>query len=181
MQFALEGKEPEQEGPIVMAVDCSGSMKGARYYWALGVALALAEHALIQRRPFAFFTFDSTVHTVHRIDKPGQVTIAELESWLGEFKGGGTETPAAMRKATGLVLEQPKSDVVIVSDGEWPDGWQQALDLHREHAPQSSVYGVAIECGWKPEIAEAIDGYAAVDQKAMAECSTEQVAVVFGQ
>lgn len=55
--YETKDKVKEQQGPIVMACDESGSMSGSGEIWAKSVALGMLEIAIRQKRDFLFIHF----------------------------------------------------------------------------------------------------------------------------
>lgn len=128
-QYQLGGKERQGKGPLVIALDSSGSMSGSKEVWAKAVALTMTKQALSQKRPVRILHFDSQVQRVDDF-KPGkrQGDSSLLES-MDAFFNGGTSWQAALDCA-GEAVGEPKgafkrADVVLVTDGEdWlEDGW----------------------------------------------------------
>ncbi|HSR49366.1 MAG TPA: VWA domain-containing protein, partial [Acidobacteriota bacterium] len=181
MVYDLEGSEPEEKGPIVMAVDASSSMAGHPFEFAMGVALALLELALTQKRPFLFFTFDTSPNAVFEITRPGQLTLEMLHQMLqGQFSGGGTNIKAAVSTATDQMAcgEFERADLVLVTDGY--DDWGGTLDKFKEQAPGSSAYGVAIGTQFPEQAQRQLNGYAELSSQDVDGCQTAKVEVVFG-
>ena len=63
LQYAMRGQDHVGKGPLVVCLDKSGSMDGARDEWASSMALALLDVAHREKRPFALLTFDAAVRT----------------------------------------------------------------------------------------------------------------------
>jgi uncharacterized protein with von Willebrand factor type A (vWA) domain len=61
LQYQLTGAEVLGKGPLVVALDKSGSMDGPRDVWATALALALLEQAQRENRMFALLLFDAGV------------------------------------------------------------------------------------------------------------------------
>ncbi|CAB4155133.1 hypothetical protein UFOVP650_84 [uncultured Caudovirales phage] len=148
MQYEMEGREACDKGPMGILVDASGSMHGRRYEWAMGVTLALVEQAMKDRRPFFFFSFDSSPNKAVVVRKPGQLTLPMLEEMLlGSFTNGGTSILRALLKAGEMVGELSgdwsRADLVLVSDGEDGDFSKQVTHLKEKLGVHT--YGVAID------------------------------------
>lgn len=123
LQYKLEGKEKIGRGPIIVLVDTSGSMYGDREIWAKGVALAMADIALRDKRnievicfasrtELAKFVIEKDIDPVDRINR-----LVEIATY--NF-GGGTdfEEPLEMAIADIDTQEFKKADIVMVTDGE---------------------------------------------------------------
>lgn len=151
LQYELRGKEKLQEGPIVMALDESGSMRGSRDEWSKACAIALIEIASRQGRPFALVHFDGAVRHVDIVNKPRSgVTADFLREMVERFSGGGTDIAEALNYSIGLVAKFPegktlrKADIILVSDGLDGDrnGVCDALALAEQKG--IAVHGLAI-------------------------------------
>lgn len=157
MVYELRGRESKSEGPIIMAVDESGSMSGVPDMWAKAVAFALMEIAARQNRPFAYVHFDSRVSRVDEVPNPRAMKLEELEEMVGYFTGGGTSIAAALNKCSSMLKDAhqargdkpwKRADVVLVTDGE--DGGYAAMKKSRDEiaALGGHVYGIFI--GYEP-------------------------------
>jgi Mg-chelatase subunit ChlD len=117
LQYQLQGSETLGKGPLVVCLDKSGSMDGARDIWATAVALALMEVAKKERRSFALVCFDDDVKyqvLVHPNDK-----LPEAGLFVG--CGGGTDIAEVVCKGLDIIREHPgalrKADIVLITDG----------------------------------------------------------------
>jgi uncharacterized protein with von Willebrand factor type A (vWA) domain len=91
LQYALVGHEPQGRGPIVLALDSSGSMAGPKDVWAKAVALALLAIAGKQRRDLAVLHFGGAPEELRAFRfARGQASPHELLACAGLFYGGGT-------------------------------------------------------------------------------------------
>ncbi len=117
LQYQLTGTETLGKGPLVVALDKSGSMEGPRDIWATALALALLEQAQRENRMFALLLFDAGVK-YEAIVKP---TEPLPEAALFQGCAGGTSIDAALIRALKIIETHPgalrKSDVVLVTDG----------------------------------------------------------------
>ncbi|GAG40020.1 unnamed protein product, partial [marine sediment metagenome] len=119
------GVEKQAKGPIMVFVDCSGSMGGDRIYNAKAIALSLAWLAKTQKRWICLVGFSSgaTLEDLPRVVlNPGKWDQVELMEWLEDFDGGGTtcnwlreETMEAMFRETRA--PRGKTDVILITDG----------------------------------------------------------------
>ncbi len=144
LQYRLEGTETLGRGPLVVAIDKSGSMEGERDVWATAVALALLDLAQAEKRPFALLCFDGAVkHEV--IVMPGQ---SLPEAGLFVPADGGTNIEAVVRRGLDIIEEKPgalrNADIVIITDGGSSSDNAQEL---RDRAAKLgvTVLGVAID------------------------------------
>lgn len=119
-QYRLERKEKQGQGPIVVALDSSGSMQGEKEAWSKGVALGLLAIAKKQGRDFMAMHFSSSNELkVHTFPK-GEAGPKELLEFAEFFYGGGTEFEPWMKKSL-VAVDQAKfnrADVIVISDGE---------------------------------------------------------------
>lgn len=157
MTYELRGKVSVSEGPIIMAVDESGSMSGARDMWAKSVAFAMMEIAARQNRPFAYVHFDYAVSRVDEVVNPRSVTMQQLEEFASYFHGGGTSIATALehcvtmlsgaqgeRTATG-VKPWKRADVVLVTDGDDGDHLGQKAAIEKLRKLSGHLYSIFIE------------------------------------
>ncbi len=118
MQYRLSGTDSLGRGPLVVAIDKSGSMEGAADIWATAVALALLDVAQRQRRPFALVAFDGAVKREDIVEVGGQLP----EETLFTACSGGTNITHVMARALSIIQESTgamkKADVVLITDGE---------------------------------------------------------------
>lgn len=142
LEYRLEGREREDQGPIILCVDGSGSMKGARHEWAMGLALALLEICATQRRAFALLHFDTVVQKEWLVTKPAGLPLDLLAEMVCYFSDGGTDFAPPLNRARDLILTSglSKADVILLTDGD--GNWGQAVAGLK--AQQARVYGVGI-------------------------------------
>lgn len=144
MQYRLEGTEVLGKGPLVVAIDKSGSMEGERDIWATAVALALLDVAQTERRPFALLAFDARVK-YEAIVMPGD---ALPEAALFVPADGGTDIDGVVRRGLEIIEQHPgalrEADIVLVTDGA--SNAEDAAELRARAATLGvSVLGVAID------------------------------------
>ena len=144
MQYRLEGTETLGRGPLVVALDKSGSMEGDRDVWSTSVALALLAVAHAEKRPFALLGFDGAVRH-ESIVLPGE---SLPEAGLFVPCDGGTNIDAVIRRGLELIEQHPgalrKADIVLVTDGG--SNSENAYELRDRAAKLGiSILGVAID------------------------------------
>lgn len=115
------------KGPIVVVVDESGSMQGAKIETAKALCLALAWIARRQNRWCCLVSFSDgdTIHPGSMVVlPPKQPREAELLAWLEHFYAGGTEldvplgtVPAAWPELVKMGMGRGKTDMLIITDG----------------------------------------------------------------
>jgi len=126
MQYDLIGHEKQGQGPIILALDSSGSMQetaGAagmtKEVWSKAVMLAILAIARLQQRDMAVLHFSSRDQlAVYEFPK-GQATHTQTIASVEQFYGGGTVFEPWMAQALRLVDQATytKADVICVSDG----------------------------------------------------------------
>lgn len=121
--YKMRGKEDVGKGPIVIAIDKSGSMGGAPFRWAMGVAEALRRFAAEEDRDYYAMFFGNN-NDRERFDFPGgKGPFDKVLSFLGTQANGGTEFDGVLTEA----LEKAsvsfdgegkgKADIVFITDG----------------------------------------------------------------
>jgi uncharacterized protein with von Willebrand factor type A (vWA) domain len=117
MQYKLKGLQPQGRGPVIVALDDSGSMSGYPEIWAKACALALLAIARLQERDFALIHFSNSIKT---FEFPrGEATPQQVMHMTEFFFGGGTNFWPWMEEALRLVETSvyAKADVICISDG----------------------------------------------------------------
>jgi uncharacterized protein with von Willebrand factor type A (vWA) domain len=124
MQYDLIGHEPQGQGPIIIAIDESGSMTTdyggmTGEVWSKAVMLALLSIARLQKRDLAVIHFSGPDDLRVDVFPKGQARPAEVIACASFFFNGGTVFEPWMKKALELVDESrfEKADVICVSDG----------------------------------------------------------------
>jgi len=130
--------EPKKKGPIVMAIDCSGSMGGDRHAWAMATAIAYLQVAREQRRSFAVFFFDRQLYGEQRFPASSPVDPDKLIELLSFSQpGGGTDFEEPLSRCRLIIDEEPDfelADIIMITDGECVVGedWLQDFNRWRE-------------------------------------------------
>lgn len=147
LQYAVRGTNKASRGPMVVLLDESGSMRGARNSWAKAAALAVARVAKEERRPFVAVHF-STSQVVKTVDPNSPTDVFAL---VRHFLNGGTHVGMAL--STGLdeveKLEgkgQRGADLILVTDGIDPDVFGQEREVKRAKEKNVRLWTIAIEC-----------------------------------
>ncbi len=124
LQYKMVTRTPEGRGPIVCAIDCSSSMRGAREAWAKALGLGLLSIARMEKRQFAIVLFSSGVK-FWQFD--GQPSLEMIVAALEYFEAGGTDFELALDTCLDI-CEGPlrKADIVFITDGicEVSDEWR---------------------------------------------------------
>lgn len=139
LQYDLIGHEPQGQGPIILALDESGSMNefcGAmtKEVWSKAVMLGMLSIARWQQRDFAVIHFSGAGEI--RVDRfpKGQASTPEVIHCASHFYSGGTVFDAWMGATLQLIKESAfqQADCVCLSDGvgdlsaETLTNWRQA-------------------------------------------------------
>ena len=137
LQFKMRGSENVGKGPIVMAIDKSGSMNGQPFHWALGVAEALRRFAAEDDRDMYVMFFGNNNDRVRFNFPKGKAPFEQIMTFLGTVANGGTQFDGVLTEALKRATEQfdgegkEKADIVFVTDGvatlsnEWIDGFNK--------------------------------------------------------
>lgn len=180
MQYELRGKERVERGPLVVLVDSSGSMNGARNEWAMGVALALLEVAARQRRAFELVHFDYTVQHSWYEPNPRAVTMDKLVAGVSYFSGGGTNIDTALAHAEKRIAAAgalKKADVVLVSDGMDSSPYPARIKAMQDKlGARTYAIGIAVNASMFPKECAGVAVLSNVDLTA----DTSKVDLIFG-
>jgi len=144
LQLKREGKQKKGRGPLVLALDESGSMEDDRDIWAKSVMTALTRIAWEEKRPVRVVHF-STATRVHRLDPKDHRALIEAQSL---FLDGGTDIGTALDVAADEVEDMakhgiPGADVVLISDGGDASG-RIAATLDRLDRNKVRLWSIAI-------------------------------------
>ncbi|HEY0839563.1 MAG TPA: VWA domain-containing protein, partial [Vulgatibacter sp.] len=156
--YELEGSDRGGRGPLVICVDGSGSMRGARELWAKGVALALLEIARRQNRRVAALIFagpDDPLVRFELMEPRGRsrggrrrVNLPRVLDFATHPAGGGTDFEGPLREALRLLSESRLSggDVVFITDGAARLGEEFVRELHLAKRKLGfAIHGVLVD------------------------------------
>lgn len=155
-QYDLRGDDRHGRGPVVVCVDGSGSMSGARELWAKAVSLALLDVARRQGRRARAIVFSGpeaplTLFDLTRAGKLGNRRTVALDSVVGLaecFPGGGTDFEKPLRAALEAARERELrgADVVFITDGEAAISEAFAQELRAEKKKRDlAVFAVLVD------------------------------------
>jgi hypothetical protein len=116
-----KGGGKAHKGDVVIVLDQSGSMDGARGLWANALALAVVLEARAENRVTAVVTFNGNVRASVIVDGPAGMRHA-MAAICTAPKGGTRLKPALTQAAVclaGMRRGGDPADVLIVTDGEW--------------------------------------------------------------
>jgi uncharacterized protein with von Willebrand factor type A (vWA) domain len=112
--------EPAGKGPVIIALDESGSMDGAKIHTAKALALALAWVARQQRRWCALVAYSGDSGERLLPLPPGRWDESRLADWLSAFIGHGSDIDVPVREMPRMYreLKAPTgvTDLVFVTD-----------------------------------------------------------------
>lgn len=127
LKWRYTGKQDKGMGPIIVCLDESGSMDGARMHMAAAFAGAVASVAKQQQREFWCIGFGRTVNYVCNISKKSKNSTwdgskASPEGIIGKLLSrrakGGTRFDPVIEKSIELSEKVKKADVLFLTDGQ---------------------------------------------------------------
>ena len=129
LQYDLKHQERQGKGPIVAAIDISGSMHGYPLEWAIASALALADTASRQKRNCSILFFNTEVKKEFNF-APGERDIEKYVQMASIGASGGTSYEPALFRAKEIIHSDSKfenADIVMITDGACtlPDAFLQ--------------------------------------------------------
>lgn len=139
LQYKLRGTEEVGKGPIIIAIDKSGSMNGDPFHWAMGVAESLRRFAAEQDRDY-YAMFFGTNDDRNRFEFPkGKGAFDKVLSFLSVEANGGTEFTGVLEEALNRATNsfdgdaRGKGDIVFVTDGmaNLSDSWIERFNQER--------------------------------------------------
>lgn len=151
LQFKMRGSEDVGKGPIVMAIDKSGSMNGQPFHWALAVAEALRRFAADEDRDMYVIFFGNNSDRVRFEFPKGKAPWEKILTFLGTVANGGTQFDGVLTEALQRATDQfdgegkEKADIVFVTDGmaNLADDWINSFNKERKRVGVR-VYSVYI-------------------------------------
>lgn len=143
-QYAVK-PSPEGHGPVVVLIDFSASMRSGRHIYAKGIACAIQEMALLERRPVHFVCFADTVLSEYRWAAPD---VEQTVRFATQRPTGGTAFAPAFEAGCRLIASDPKfrrADILLISDGYAGDEARahEYVERLREARPVN-VYGLFV-------------------------------------
>jgi uncharacterized protein with von Willebrand factor type A (vWA) domain len=140
LQLDMIGSEKQGRGPVIVALDSSGSMgqplgQHAKEPWSKAVMLALLAIARLQKRDFAVIHFSNPEIEVYEYPK-GEADPDALMKCTDMFIGGGTNYEPWMHTALNMVEKSrwDKADVICISDGDVKITAQLQAEWNRRRA-----------------------------------------------
>jgi len=150
-QYEMRCPHMDARGPLIVALDSSGSMNEAlagqsREIWSKAVALCLLSLARHEARDIAILHFADDVSTYHFVH--GQATMAELVECAGHFDSGNTRFEPWMHEALRLVdtASFDRADVICISDGLTDISEETEAAWNRRRSERGMrVFGILLE------------------------------------
>jgi len=104
----------EEKGPIILAIDTSGSMAGEPEAIAKAISLFIATRAKKEKRDCFLINFSTSIETFEFNKKKG---IKDLITFLKKSFHGGTDVTPAIKYAVNLMKDKYKNaDLLVISD-----------------------------------------------------------------
>lgn len=119
LEYELGGKEPMGQGPIIVAIDSSGSMAGPPEWASKGIAMALQNIAKKQGRDFIMIQFGSSDQIRTFIAPKGKCDYLPLLVELEFFFSGGTDFERPLNECIGFIKQAKydRADIIFITDG----------------------------------------------------------------
>lgn len=115
-------RERARRGPVVVAVDESGSMAGDRVVCAKGLALAVATAAARDRRHVLLVGWGTRDECRALRLRPGEPQVAAISDWATRQYCGGTECHVPLVQVPRMIAADRDlagaADVLLITDGE---------------------------------------------------------------
>ena len=111
LAYSYKNPVEETQGPILIAVDGSGSMAGAKEIWAKALAIATILQAKKERRKSRGIIFGASENEIFEID------VNRLEDLATASFHMGTDFGPPLRWAEATFNEQPRADLFFITDG----------------------------------------------------------------
>lgn len=111
LAYSYNNPVEETQGPILIAVDGSGSMAGPKEVWAKALAIATMLQAKKERRKSHGIIFGASEKEIFEID------VNRLEDLATASFHMGTNFGPPLRWAEDNFREQPRADLFFITDG----------------------------------------------------------------
>lgn len=153
--FEYEDDTEDIKGPIVICIDESGSMGGAREIWAKACALAVVHQAKLERRSVYVIHFSNVKNSesqhVNVFPKDKDLDVNEVVDMAEHFYNGGTCFKQPIEKLMKCIDSETdfiRADGLFITDGECRMD-KSFLDNFKKWKKKNNVklYGVHIG-GW---------------------------------
>ena len=152
-----ELKSAASRGPMVVCLDGSGSMQGAKELWGKAVALTLMEIARRERRRCLAIIFSADV-ALFELDLLAKrsfgaragVQSAEVVKFAEHFPGGGTDFEPPLARAVEAVStgDFRRGDIVFITDGHAPVSDELVKSIAQSRRRHDfKIRGVVVDVG----------------------------------
>ena len=111
LAYSYKNPVEETQGPILIAVDGSGSMAGLKEVWAKALAIASILQAKKEKRKSHGIIFGASEKEIFEID------VDRLEDLATASFHMGTNFGPPLRWAEDKFKEQPRADLLFITDG----------------------------------------------------------------
>ncbi|EDM26155.1 hypothetical protein LNTAR_16448 [Lentisphaera araneosa HTCC2155] len=134
----------EEQGPMIIAVDTSGSMYGAPETTAKAITLYMAKTSMKENRNCYVIEFSTKIKT---IDLAGSNRLSALMKFLEMSFNGGTDVEPAIEHGTEVMNQEGyrNADMLVVSDFILNDLEPPLVDkIQQAKAKNNSFYSLCI-------------------------------------
>ena len=146
-QYAVRGNTRVSKGPLVLALDESGSMEGLRNEWAKAAAVTLSRVAAHEKRPVCVVHYSTSSVVRHLAPGDSAAIVAMIRHFLGKGTAIGLALEVAVQQVRELAQRGHKgADVVLITDGVDGDIPAQVRAIDAGLALGVRLWTVAIEC-----------------------------------
>ena len=117
--YETEEKESLGQGPVIVCIDNSGSIKPAQETWEKALAIGLFQAADYKNRHFVFIQYGGPSDPLSLVEiRPGEANYKKLLAIAQYFLGGGTDFEKPLKKAREYIEKGMKADIVFITDGD---------------------------------------------------------------
>lgn len=147
LQYAVRAYQERERGPLVIALDESGSMHGKRGAYAKAAAIAMIRLAWTDGRTCVVVHWSLGVSQTRCEPGDNHALMTVLKHWLGGGNDAAGALRASAREVVRLASEGKRGgDVVLVTDGveDMTDAHDKAIDQVLSEGAR--LWTVGIEC-----------------------------------
>jgi Mg-chelatase subunit ChlD len=146
-QYAVRGTTKVSKGPLVIALDESGSMGGEKNEWAKAAAVALSRVAVEEKRPVSVVHYSTSTVIQPLPSGDTGALLKMIRHFLGKGTAIGLALGVSVQQVRDLAQKGHKgADVILVTDGIDGDVTAQNTALQEGHVIGARLWTVAIEC-----------------------------------
>lgn len=189
-QYRMTWESPKSRGPLLIALDESGSMHEERMVWSKACAVALARVALSEGRNVRVVHY-ATATDVHDVRNKNHEDMLLLTK---SHMSGGTCIETALEVSVDQVCKMHSegdegADIVFITDGEdrYPDDsfkvmkdkgiqlWTVAIQVDIKAAAEASLTSRGFGRGMSPHLYTYATAYVYIDDKMIRDSGTGAV------